>query len=119
VNPAEAGRQGELAAARYLEGLGYRILTRGFHTRMGELDLVAENAGVLVFVEVKTRRRQSFDDGRGAVNQAKQRRIIRAAGWFLARRRLAHRPCRFDVIIMAPRDGGWSVCHLEDAFSSG
>jgi putative endonuclease len=118
VNPAEAGRQGELAAARYLEALGCRILSRSFRTRLGEIDLVVEEQGTVVFVEVKTRRRLAVDDGRGAVDWHKQRRLIRAAGLFLARRRLAERVCRFDVVLVAPRPGGWDIRHLRDAFSS-
>jgi len=118
VKPAEAGRQGELAAARYLEALGCRILARSFRTRLGEIDLVMEERGTLVFVEVKTRRRTAVDDGRGAVDRNKQRRLIRAAGLFLARRRMAGRPCRFDVVLVAPGSGGWAIRHLRDAFSS-
>jgi len=118
VKAAEAGRQGELAASRYLEALGCRILARGFRTRGGEIDLVVEDKGTLVFVEVKTRRRLTVDDGCGAVNRAKQRRLAHAAGLFLARRRLADRPCRFDVILVAPGRGEWAIRHLRDAFSA-
>ncbi len=118
MNPREAGKRGEEIAARYLESHGWRILARGYRVRGGELDLVVARDGMLVFVEVKTRCNRSLDDGRGAVDGAKQRRLTRAAGLFLARRRLGHMPCRFDVILIGGREEGWDVEHIMGAFSA-
>jgi len=118
VNPREAGRRGEGIAARYLESHGWRILARGYRVRVGEIDLVAARGGVLVFVEVKTRRNPILDDGRGAVDGAKQRRLTQAAGLFLARRRLGHMPCRFDVILITGGEAEWDIVHIEGAFQA-
>jgi putative endonuclease len=118
VNPREAGRRGERIAARYLESHGWRILAHGFRVRGGEIDLVATRDGLLAFVEVKTRRNPTLDDGRGAVNGAKQRRLTLAAGLFLARRRLGHVPCRFDVILVVGGEAGWDIVHIPGAFQA-
>ena len=112
----DAGRQGEAAAARYLESLGWRILARGWRVRGGELDLVAADGSLLVFVEVKTRGAGAWDDGRGAVGAAKRRRLRRAAGLFLARHGLGHRPCRFDVVMVRREAVCRVVEHLKGAF---
>lgn len=118
MNPREAGQRGEELAARYLESLGWRVLARGYRVRGGEIDIVAARDGILVFVEVKTRRNPILDDGRGAVNAAKQRRLTRAAGLFLARRRLGHMPCRFDVILTGGGDEEWDIVHIPGAFQA-
>jgi Holliday junction resolvase-like predicted endonuclease len=60
---AEVGRRGEAAAAHWLWWRGYRILGRNVTTELGELDIIAERHGVVVFVEVKTRTRQAEGDG--------------------------------------------------------
>lgn len=63
------GRTGELLAEQFLRAQGYRIVERNVKTPMGELDLVAEEGAVLVFVEVKARASEAFGGGLGAVNR--------------------------------------------------
>src|SRR6185437_3918670 len=75
------GDRGERAAARYLRSKGLRIITRGYRTRLGEIDLIARDGDTLVFVEVKSRRRGVPAE---AVTLAKQRRLTLAALQFLA-----------------------------------
>lgn len=113
----ELGRRGEEAAACHLESNGYRILARGFRTRQGEIDIVAETSGVIVFVEVKTRSSTSHGTPEASVTELKQRRVARMALAFLSARRLHGRDCRFDVIaVESSPTGELSVRHLEDAF---
>lgn len=92
------GLQGEQLAARYLRKLGYRILARGHRQRLGEIDLVALDGKVLVFVEVKTWRSDRDGDPSEAVDSRKQERLTRAALVYLKRRNLSEHPARFDVI---------------------
>jgi putative endonuclease len=92
------GRRGEDAAARYLAGLGYRILERGRRLRAGELDLVALDGRTVVFVEVKTRQGADHGSPADAVDRRKQTRLTRAALAYLKRHRLLDRPSRFDVV---------------------
>jgi putative endonuclease len=92
------GIDGEDTACRTLEARGYRILTRRYRTRFGEVDLVARDGECIVFVEVKTRRGGSFGDPAAAVTAEKQRRLAVMAADYLARYRLERRPARFDVV---------------------
>lgn len=96
--PATLGARGEAAAARYLRRQGYRVVARHVQTGHGELDLVAVDRGVVVFVEVKTR--QSHLDGPAvaAVDDHKQRRLTRAALAYLHRHHLLEYPVRFDIV---------------------
>ena len=92
------GIQGEELAAEALRRLGYAILDRRYRTRFGEIDIVASQEGVTVFVEVKTRVGEQFGGGEEAITEWKQRRLTQMAVDYLARHRLHDRPCRFDVV---------------------
>jgi putative endonuclease len=110
---------GERAAARYLKKQGMRVLTRGFRTRWGEIDLIARDRDTLVFVEVKTRRRGEPAE---AVTPEKQKRLTRAAFQFLRRHRLLEPsvPSRFDVVaIVWPDDRSKPrIQHIPNAFEA-
>ena len=92
------GELGENLACDELRRRGYAILERRYRTRYGEIDIVARDGDVTVFVEVKTRTGTGFGDGAEAVTPWKQRRIAKMAVDFLARHRLNDRPCRVDVV---------------------
>ena len=92
------GADGEDTACRVLVDRGYRILTRRYRTRVGEIDVVARQGECIVFVEVKTRRDGSFGDPAAAVTAEKQRRLAVMAADYLARHRLERAPARFDVV---------------------
>jgi TIGR00252 family protein len=106
------GQRGEALAALFLRAKLYRIRDRRFRTPVGEIDLVAEKGGTVVFVEVKTRGRHRDEAGAlGAVNRS---RIARAAQHWLARHPAeSGKDFRFDVIFLAPRR--WPR-HLINAF---
>jgi putative endonuclease len=109
-----SGRSGEALAAWYLRIKGYRIRAARVKTPVGEIDLVAERFGTTVFVEVKRRaRNDSALEAFGAVNE---KRIVRAAEYYVARHpALAAKPLRFDVIFLAPR--AWPR-HVVNAFTA-
>ena len=92
------GEQGEDIACRKLRRLGYAILARRYRTRHGEIDIVAMDRGVLVFVEVKARSNTRFGTPLAAVTPIKQRRLTRMALDYLARSYTTGVPCRFDVV---------------------
>jgi putative endonuclease len=94
------GAEGERAAAEFLEARGYRILDRNYRTKLGEIDLVAEEGRTLVFVEVKVRLNDRFGGPAAAITPAKQARIARLAQQYVVSRRLGERPCRFDVVLI-------------------
>lgn len=111
------GLDGEEQAARYLEQKGYRILSRNFRNRTGEVDIVCEAGALLVFVEVKTWRSYNEDQLGSVIGVPKQRRIIDAARFFLLQQpRLRTRGIRFDVVMINP--GTKRIRHIEGAFEA-
>lgn len=109
--------EGECLAERFLRARGMRVAARRFSTPVGELDLVMRAGGTLVFVEVKTRRDRRLAEPYDAVTPTKQRRLLRAAAWYLHRKRLEDRPCRFDIVsIVLPPGEPPEIEHFEDAF---
>lgn len=92
------GLRGEDLACEELRRRGYEILARRYRSRQGEIDIVARDGDVVVFIEVKARVGKDFGDGAAAVTPWKQRQIAKLAVDFLARYRLHDRPCRFDVV---------------------
>lgn len=73
------GQKGEAIAADYLQKQGYRVLDRNYHSRFGELDLVAEKDQVIVFVEVKTRTNDRFGLPEESVTPEKLEKIYDTA----------------------------------------
>lgn len=92
------GKAGELAAARVLESNGYRVLETNFRTRFGEIDIVAEEAGCLCFVEVRLKTGKMYGTAQESVTRSKMRHLVRAASIYLARIGGQDRECRFDVV---------------------
>ncbi|MGB9859858.1 MAG: YraN family protein [Moorellaceae bacterium] len=94
----QKGQQGEAAAASFLLKNGYRLLEQNFRCALGEIDVVAEDKGEIVFVEVKARFSHLMGAPQEAVDWRKQKRLHRLAAYYLQRRGLSGRPCRFDVV---------------------
>jgi putative endonuclease len=96
------GAKAETLAARHLERNGVRILARNVRYKGGEIDLIAEHAGVIVFAEVRFRHHAEFGGAAGSITATKQRRIILATRIWLAGagRIYANRNCRFDAILL-------------------
>lgn len=93
------GAYAERLAERYLAAQGLKVIARNFRCRLGELDLVCTDGGVLVIVEVRQRSRGEFGGALGSITPAKRRRIVRAAKVFLSRSRtLSASRVRFDVV---------------------
>jgi putative endonuclease len=92
------GKWGEERAVRELERRGYAILARRYRTRHGEIDIVADDGGTVVFVEVKARETGDCGSAAEAVTIHKQRRLASMAVDYLARNHVTDKPCRFDVV---------------------
>ncbi|MBF4568892.1 YraN family protein [Plantibacter sp. VKM Ac-2880] len=109
----ELGRRGEQVATEHLEACGFRILDRNWRCPQGELDVVADDGGTLVFVEVKTRSGVGFGDPTEAVTARKLARIGRLAGAWCAEHHPRSRRMRVDVVgIVLPPEGGVRLEHL-------
>jgi putative endonuclease len=92
------GKSGEDLAVEELTRRGYAVLARRYRTRHGEIDIVASDAGTIVFVEVKARDGGECGSAAEAVTARKQQRLVSMAVDYLARNRLTTSPCRFDVV---------------------
>ena len=110
------GRRGEDLACAELEKRGYVIIERRFRTRCGELDIVARDAGVLVFVEVKARSSSRFGTPLESVTWQKRQRLSQMAAAYLCHKRLADVACRFDVISINERQGAPTIELVRGAF---
>ena len=110
------GNRGEVVAARHLKGKGYKVLMRNFVTRTGEVDIVARQGDLLVFVEVKTRESAAYHQPHRQVTAGKQRRVKSAARAYMSH--YDHTPPhRFDVVsIVWPEDGEPAIEHIVNAF---
>jgi putative endonuclease len=98
VDKDQIGFQGEQIASQFLVDQGYAIRARNWRVREGELDIVAEEDGIIVFVEVKTRRSRKYGYPEEAITAAKRRRLLKAAFAYLEEHQLLDREWRFDVI---------------------
>ncbi|MCM1108611.1 MAG: YraN family protein [Clostridium sp.] len=112
----ELGRKGEDAAVAKLMAEGYAVRHRNWRCGHKELDIVAERDGMLVFVEVKTRRDVCFGRPEEAVTPLKIRRIVASADAYL-RKFALDQPVRFDVVtVVEDTSGRLCVHHIEEAF---
>jgi putative endonuclease len=115
-----AGKQGEDLACDELARRGYAILARRYRTRYGEIDIVSERAGVVVFVEVKARRTAARGRAAESIPGWKRRRIGAMALDYLAWTNRVHSRCRFDVVAIdglgTPQQ---TIAVIEDAFHPG
>lgn len=116
-SPQEVGQAGEKIAAEFVREQGYTVVTRNYRKRFGEIDIIAEDAGTLVFIEVKTRRTSEFGSPLEAVDAHKQQRMARAAQDFLSSTGQHDRSARFDVVaVVLQRDSAPQIEHIRNAF---
>ncbi|MDO4950228.1 MAG: YraN family protein [Bacteroidales bacterium] len=112
----ELGLQGEAFAAQYLEDSGYMVRHCNWKSFSGkEIDIVAEKDGILVFVEVKTRRSALYGQPFEAVDRRKMQYLMAAANSY-TRLFNWHRHVRFDVISLVGLQPPFQLQHIENAF---
>ncbi len=110
------GRSGEASAVRYLKKNRYRILERNYRNRLGEIDVIAEDNGVIVFVEVKTRSGVGFGSPKEALTQKKQRSISMVAlSWLKAHNKFGE-SARFDVVSIVAVNKKETIELVKNAF---
>lgn len=115
--PHALGKSGEEVALQYLEKKKYKIIARSFRMFRGEIDIIAYDRKILVFVEVKARKSRDFGAPEESVTPNKQRQIRKIANGFLAKNNLQNVECRFDVISLLFADNvGYSIHHIKSAF---
>ncbi len=113
------GNTGEEAAVSYLESNGYQVVERNFNCPWGEIDIIARQADVLAFIEVKARRHDRLGTGFESITRRKQQRLVLAAQDYLRQHGLQEQPWRIDAIAVRLDSQGsaGSLEHLENAVS--
>jgi putative endonuclease len=112
------GKTGERLACAELRRRGYAILANRYRTRSGELDIVAREGRTIVFVEVKARSSDRYGMPGEAITWHKRRRLCLMAQDYLARHRLGHVPCRFDVVTVMTDGARRRVEVIRNAFDA-
>ncbi|MCA9405024.1 MAG: YraN family protein [Candidatus Omnitrophica bacterium] len=113
------GQKGEAAAIDYLKKRRYQILEQNFRCQFGEIDIITQKAGVLCFVEVKTRHDASHGSPAEAVTRYKQHKIIQTALYYLQQQDPGHNEMRFDVVTVDYDSHGKMMIDLiENAFET-
>ena len=109
------GKDAEARAARFLEAHGLLIVERNYRTRYGEIDLIARDGEMLVFVEVRARSSNTFGGAAASITASKREKLTRTALHYLA---AAGRtpPCRFDAVLLA--GDNQPLEWIRDAFGS-
>ena len=95
------GKSGEDAAAAWLVAKGMQILERNFRCKIGELDIIGEMDGMLVFVEVRGRSSDRWGIAAESVDFRKRRKIRQLASYYMLQRGRAKDMCRFDVVSLS------------------
>ena len=112
----DLGKKGEDEAVRYLRSKGYKIVRRNWRYQGLEIDIVAEDANFLVFIEVKTRTSASFGNPEDFVGKSRMRRMVEAADFFIHQQPDSNKPPRFDIIGLLWDGKTFSIEHIDDAF---
>lgn len=106
------GKKGEIKAVLFLKKYGYKILETNFKNKIGEIDIIAEKDGVIVFIEVKNRSTYRFGRPIEAVDFRKQNKIKKVAEIYLMIKNKYYNDVRFDVVEVSNDN----LEHIENAF---
>ncbi len=110
------GKQSEALATAYLKLSGYRILERNYRNRIGEIDIIAKEGPVLVFIEVKARKSARYGSPKNAVTPAKQMKISNTALAYLKETGQLNCKARFDVVAIDARYNPPDIEVVKNAF---
>ena len=113
MNKRKIGSAYENIAVEYLKKHGYIVIEQNYFCKYGEIDIIAKNENMLVFVEVKYRKNSKAGMGESAVNKSKQKHIVKSAqNYMIEKYKTDELSCRFDVIAI----NGNMLHHIKDAF---
>lgn len=109
------GNRGENVAKNYLVNHGYNILDKNYTCNVGEIDIIAEKEGLIVFIEVKSRNSLNFGYPYEAVDKKKQSKLIKVAQNYINYKSIRNTQFRFDIIEVYLKQSN-RVNHIKDAF---
>ncbi|MEG0545743.1 MAG: YraN family protein [Oscillospiraceae bacterium] len=118
MTKSDIGKLGEIKAARFLRDDGYNIISCNFHSRLGEIDIIASKDNFIGFIEVKTRDENSMFSPADAVDIKKRKKIIATAQVYLASFSTNFQP-RFDIIeVITKNDKIIKINHIKNAYDA-
>lgn len=110
------GKESESSAVRHLKKNGYKILEQNYRNPLGEIDIIAKEKGVLVFVEVKARKTPFYGSPKRAVTLKKQRKISMVALYYLKATKQTQAKARFDVVALSLAKDNPRIEIIKNAF---
>lgn len=116
MDKLQTGKIGEDMAADFLKRSGYKIIERNFRCNVGEIDIVAIDKDVLVFVEVRTKKSSSFCSPQQTITLSKQKKLQKLSLFFLSNRKIENMDCRFDVVAIDLSRGKDGIELFKNAF---
>jgi putative endonuclease len=112
----DKGKIGEDIAVKFLSRKGYKILKRNYRYGHGEIDIIAMDKDVLIFVEVRVKFSDKFGSPEDSVTIKKREQLKKIASAFIQMNEMNFSECRFDVIGITFKDGKFNINHIENAF---
>jgi putative endonuclease len=112
----DKGKIGEDIAVKFLSRKGYKILKRNYRYGHGEIDIIAMDKDVLIFVEVRVKFSDKFGSPEDSVTIKKREQLKKIASAFIQMNEVNFSECRFDVIGITFKDGKFNINHIENAF---
>jgi putative endonuclease len=116
ISKRQFGELKEQEASEFLQAKGLQLIRRNFSCRCGEIDLIMQENDNLVFVEVRYRRSDGYGSGLESITLQKQRKIIKAAQYYLLQNKLSDVNCRFDAVAITEKNGLLEFDWIKDAF---
>lgn len=117
MNNRQTGNSGEDIAAEFLVNNGYSLITRNYRYGKGEIDIIASDSDIIVFIEVKFRKTDEFGSPLLAITKNKQNQIRKVALAYLTENNITDTDCRFDVIgITLDKENNPVIEHIQNAF---
>lgn len=111
------GKAGEDLAVEFLKSLGYKIIHRNYYSQYGEIDIIALDNDLLVFLEVKTRT-SNLSSALSSVSYAKQLKLSQTASFFLSQNhQYEDHFTRFDLVVILKKPDSTKIQHYKDAFT--
>ncbi len=108
----QIGRKYEQLAKEYLAQRGYTFLAENYRTKYGELDLIFKVENVLVIVEVKYRKKNTFCDIKKSVDIKKIKRILKTTEIYITENKIDFQEIRLDVVFIEKTENGYEISHF-------
>jgi putative endonuclease len=115
-NTHSKGESGERVAEKFLTEKGFRLIERNYRYERGEIDLIFDDHGILVFIEVKTRSSDAYGEPEDSITPRKRKKIRKVAEAYLWKKNIKDTECRFDVGAIKRYGPKETINYYENAF---